>query len=100
MLDDVFKEGREEAPETLPPAAPRRNRFLPTFLLLPLLLMMLLGLMVYLFGWLSFDRTGALDLVDEIRASSGERRARAAFALPRLESSSLAGTDPYRCPRG
>ena len=100
MLDDVFKERREEAPETPPPAAPRRNRFLPTFLLLPLLLMILLGLIVYLFGWLSFDRTGALDLVDEIRASSGERRALAAFELSRLESYSLPGADHDRFLRG
>src|SRR4029453_14239018 len=38
---------------------------------------------------LSLDRRDALDLVDEIRASSGERKALVAFELSRLESYEL-----------
>jgi HEAT repeat protein len=53
-------------------------------------MLVLLALIAYLFGWISVDRRDALDLVDEIRAASGERKALVAFELSRLESYDLA----------
>lgn len=84
MLENVFKESPPPEPSGRPGAAPRRSS-LPALLLLPLLLAGLLGLIIYLFGWLSFDRRDALDLVEEVRAAQGERRALAAYELSRLE---------------
>lgn len=88
MLENVFKESPGKQPAGAPPREPRRSG-LPAMLLLPLLLLGLLGLIVYLFGWLSFDRRDALELVEEVRAAGGERRALAAYELSRLESYDL-----------
>jgi HEAT repeat protein len=88
-MQNVFKEDPEESAATAPSAKGKRTSPVPAFLLLPILLLTLLALIVYLFGWISLDRRDALDLVDEIRASSGERKALVAFELSRLESYEL-----------
>jgi HEAT repeat protein len=88
MLEDVFKED-SAAPE--PPPAPKRKLRIPPFVLFPLLLLVLAGGIVYFFGLLSFDSTGPMDLVGEIRSARGERRALAAYELSRRPSY---GSDP------
>jgi HEAT repeat protein len=89
-MQNVFNEAPEESAATAPSPGGKKSSFVPTFVLLPILLLALLALIVYLFGWISLDRRDALDLVDEIRASSGERKALVAFELSRLESYDLA----------
>ncbi|HEU5180989.1 MAG TPA: HEAT repeat domain-containing protein, partial [Candidatus Polarisedimenticolia bacterium] len=84
MLENVFKENPAPEPSGRPREKPRRSP-LPALLFVPLLLLCLLGLIIYLFGWLSFDRRDALDLVEEVRAAQGERRALVAYELSRLE---------------
>ena len=84
MLENVFKENRPPEPSGRPREGSRRSSLAVVFLL-PLFLAGLLGLIVYLFGWLSFDARDALDLVEEVRAAQGERRALAAYELSRLE---------------
>ncbi len=84
MLENVFKESPPPEPSGRLKEKPRRSP-LAALLLVPLLLICLLGLIIYLFGWLSFDRRDALDLVEEVRAATGERRALAAYELSRLE---------------
>ena len=88
MLENVFKESSPPEPPGPPSAGPRRPS-LPVMLLPPLFLLCLLGLIVYLFGWLSFDRRDPLDLVEEVRSAQGERRALAAYELSRLEGYDL-----------
>src|SRR5262245_36448858 len=88
MLENVFKEGSGVTPAGSPPPSPRRPS-LAVLLLPPLLLLGLLGLIVYLFGWLSFDRRDAMGLMEEVRGAQGERRALAAYELSRLESFDL-----------
>jgi HEAT repeat protein/PBS lyase HEAT-like repeat-containing protein len=89
MLDNVFKERQEEGNSGLPPVPSGKTSPFSAALLVPLLLLLLVGLVIYLFGWISLDRRGAFDLVQETRASSGERRALTAFELSRLESYDL-----------
>jgi len=96
MLDNVFKERDQDGSNSPPPPSSGKRSLLSTALLLPLLFLLLLGLIVTLFGWISFDRRSAIDLAEEIRASSGERRALVAFELSRLESLSLSGADRSR----
>ncbi len=89
MLEDVFKERRSEGNAGLPPVPARKTSPLSAALLVPLLLLFLVALVIYLFGWISLDRRDAFDLVAETRASSGELRALTAFQLSRLESYDL-----------
>ena len=86
MLEDVFKERREEGNSGLPPVPARKTSPLSAALLVPLFLLLLVALVICLFGWISLDRRGAFELLAETRASSGERRALTAFELSRLES--------------
>jgi HEAT repeat protein len=86
MLEDVFKKnGPGMGPADEP--SPRRKgpRIGRPILLLPLLFAALLASIVYFFGLLSFDARRPGDLLAEIRTSSGERRALAAFELSRME---------------
>jgi len=86
MLENVFKERQEEGNSGLPPPRSRKTSPLSAALLVPLFLLLLVALVIYLFGWISLDRRGAVELLRDTRASSGERRALTAFELSRLES--------------
>jgi len=95
MLDNVFKERREE--RGVAPKPPARRSFpVSAALLVPLLLLLLVLLITYLFGWISLDRRDPFDLLEEARAASGERRALVAFELSRLESFDLPEQDRRR----
>ena len=64
--------------------------------MVPLLLLLLVYLISYLFGWISLDRREPFELLDETRAASGERRALVAYELSRLESFDLTAADRPR----
>ena len=85
MLEDVFKTGPGSEQADGPPPRRKGSRLGSPLLLLPLLFVALLGSIVYFFGLLSFDARSPGDLLTEIRTSSGERRALAAFELSRME---------------
>jgi HEAT repeat protein len=89
MLDNVFKEIQEAGDSGLSPVPSRKTSPLSAALLIPLLLLLLVAFVTYMFGWISLDPRGALDLVEETRTSTGERRALNAFELSRLESYDL-----------
>ena len=89
MLDNVFKERREEGSSEPPLPPARKASPVSAALLVPLFLLLLVAIVIYLFGWMSLDRRDAFELLEETRASSGERRALTAFELSRLESYDL-----------
>jgi hypothetical protein len=85
MLENVFRKPTSET--SLGEAAPRPKRSGPLgpAFLVPLLFLALAGCIIFFFGFLSFDATSPRELLDEIRTSTGERRALAAFELSRLQ---------------
>jgi HEAT repeat protein len=82
MLDSVFEEPRP--PREAPPPPARRRRFGGPAVLVPALLAILFGSIVYFFGFLSSDRRSPADLVREMRNAAPERRLPAAFELSRM----------------
>jgi hypothetical protein len=93
MLENVFKERGEEGSPDSPESPSGRTSFLSTALLFPVILLVTLGLIATLFGWIPFETRGALELAKEIRVSSGERRALVAYELSRLESYGLSAPE-------
>jgi hypothetical protein len=85
MLQDVFKSSTGGNLPDGNPSRVKRSRLLGPAFLVPLLFLALVGSILFFFGFLSFDASGPRDLLDEIRTSTGERRALAAFELSRLE---------------